>query len=104
MLPSTHPPLLELQTQLWKARAQAKQKWLERSLQEPTDDPSETARRALWVKRALEAVKRAQATMKYNAALVDAYSEHLSDLEMTLMSAAERQLVTSNGKPEKQRE
>jgi hypothetical protein len=104
MLPSTHPPLLELQTQLWKARAQAKQKWLERSLQEPTDDPSETARRALWVKRALEAVKRAQATMKYNAALVDAYSEHLSVLEMTLMSAAERQLVTSNGKPEKQRE
>jgi hypothetical protein len=104
MLPSTHPPLLELQTQLWKARAQAKQKWLERTLQDMPDGPEESTRRTLWVKRALEAVKRAQATMKYNAALVDAYSEHLSVLEMTLMSASERQLVTSNGKTEKQRE
>jgi hypothetical protein len=101
MLPSTHPPLLELQTQLWKARAQAKQKWLERTLQEPPDGAGDSARRALWVKRALEAVKRAQATMKYNAALVDAYSEHLSVLEMTLMSAAERELVTAGGKAEK---
>jgi hypothetical protein len=101
MIPSTHPPLLELQTQLWKARAQAKQKWLERTLLEPAEDPSDSTRRALWVKRALEAVRRAQATMKYNAALVDVYSEHLSVLEMTLMSAAERGLVTANGKAEK---
>src|SRR4029077_7410020 len=29
---STETPLLEMQTRLWKARAQAKQKWLERTL------------------------------------------------------------------------
>ena len=30
-------PFLERQKQLWKARAQAKQKWLEQSLAQPTD-------------------------------------------------------------------
>ena len=36
-------PLLELQTQLWKARAQAKQKWLEQSLAQPTRTPDDAA-------------------------------------------------------------
>ena len=31
-------PYLELQKQLWKTRAQAKQKWLEHSLAQPTSD------------------------------------------------------------------
>ena len=34
MRSQTEIPMLDLQTGLWKARAQAKQKWLERSLAE----------------------------------------------------------------------
>jgi len=90
MVASTETPLLETQTQLWKARAQAKQKWLERSLAEPPKNPQEAARRLAWIKRALGAVKRGQAEIRYHTALMDAYTEHLSVLEMTLMSAAEQ--------------
>src|SRR5262245_7159421 len=82
--------LLELQTQLWKARAQAKQKWLEWVLSEPVDGPRGAARRAVWIKRALEAVRRSQAELKYRAALSDASAEHLSVLEMILIGAAEQ--------------
>jgi hypothetical protein len=98
---STQAPLLELQTQLWKARAQAKQKWLERTLAEPAKGPREAARRLMWIKRALNTVKRGQAEIKYKAALMDAYAEHLSVLEMTLIGAAEQKPSTGNGRSER---
>ena len=87
---SNQAQLFELQTQLWKARAVAKQKWLEWALSEPVDGPRAAARRAVWIKRALEAVRRGQAELKYRAALSDASAEHLSVLEMTLIGAAEQ--------------
>jgi hypothetical protein len=87
---SNQAQLFELQTQLWKARAVAKQKWLEWALSEPVDGPRGAARRAVWIKRALEAVRRGQAELKYRAALSDASAEHLSVLEMILIGAAER--------------
>ena len=87
-------PLLELQTQLWKARAQAKQKWLEQSLAQPTRTSDDAAWRMTWIKRALNMVKRGQAEIKYHAALMDAYAEHLSVLEMTLIAAAEQKRST----------
>ena len=87
---SDHTPLLELQTQLWKARSQAKQKRLERGLAQPTTSPDETERRTTWIKRALSTVKRGKAELTYHAALLDAYAEHLSVLEMTLIAAAEQ--------------
>lgn len=83
-------PYLELQKQLWKARAQAKQKWLEQSLAQPTMTADDTAWRMTWIKQALNMVKRAQADIKYQAALIDAYAEHLNVLEMTLIGAAEQ--------------
>jgi hypothetical protein len=101
MLSSTQTPLLEVQTQLWKARAQAKQKWLERTLAEPTKSSQYAARRTTWIKRALNMVKRGQAEIKYQAALIDAYAEHLTALEMTLMSAVEHKSSTGSGKSER---
>ena len=65
MLPSNQTPFLELQTQLWRARALAKQKWLERTLSEPASSPRTAVRRSLWIKRALDAVRRGQAEIKY---------------------------------------
>ena len=96
MLSSTQTPLLELQTKLWKARAQAKQKWLERTLAEPIKGSDEGAWRLTWIKRALNTVKRGQAEIKYQAALMDAYAEHLSVLEMTLIAAAEQKSSTES--------
>ena len=90
MASSTPKPLLELQRQLWKARAQAKQKWLERALAEPAEGSDEAAWRMNWIKRALNTVTRKQAEIKNHAALMDAYAEHLSVLEMTLIAAAEQ--------------
>jgi len=87
---STETPLLETQTRLWKARAQAKQKWLERSLAEPIKSAEDETWRSAWIKRALNTVKRAQAQSRYQAALMDTYAEHLSVLEMTLIAAAEQ--------------
>jgi hypothetical protein len=87
---STETPLLEMQTRLWKARAQAKQKWLERTLAEPIKSADDPAWRTAWIKRALNTVKRGQAQIRYQAALMDAYAEHLSVLEMTLIAAAEQ--------------
>jgi hypothetical protein len=95
---SSETPLLELQAQLWKARAQAKQKWLERSLAQPASNPDEMAWRTTWIKRALNTVKRGQAEIKHHAALMDAYAEHLSVLEMTLIAAREEKKRS----PEKQ--
>jgi len=87
---STETPLLEMQTRLWKARAQAKQKWLERTLAEPITSADDEAWRTAWIKQALNTVKRGQAQIRYQAALIDAYAEHLSVLEMTLIAAAEQ--------------
>jgi hypothetical protein len=39
MLATAQKQLLELETEVWKARAQAKQKWLERALAEPAGNP-----------------------------------------------------------------
>ena len=36
-------PYLELQKQLWKTKAQAKQKWLEQSLAQPTRTPDDAS-------------------------------------------------------------
>ncbi len=94
MTASVETPLIELQSELWKARAHAKQKWLEQSLAQPTKSSEDAAWRLTWIKRALEMVKRAQAEIKYHAALMDAYTEHLSVLEMTLMAAAEQKRST----------
>jgi len=101
-MPTTQTPTIELQTQLWKARAQAKQKWLEWALAEPAKSPKEAARRLTWIKQALDTVKRGRAEITHQAALMDAYAEHLTALEMTLMSAAEEKnaVKTAAGRPE----
>ena len=90
MTSAVKTPLLELQKQLWRARAQAKQKWLEQSLAQPTSTPDDAAWRMTWIKQALNTVKRAQAEIQQHAALMDAYTEHLNVLEMTLIAAAEQ--------------
>ena len=87
-------PYLELQKQLWKTRAQAKQKWLEQSLAQPTRTPDDAAWRLTWIKQALKMVKRAKVEIKYHAALMDAYTEHLTVLELTLLAAAEQKRST----------
>jgi hypothetical protein len=89
MTTETDAPLLKLESQLWKTRAQAKQKWLERALAQSVSTPRERARRTIWIKRALEAVQHAQDEIKYQTALIDAYAEHLSVLEMNLIQAVE---------------
>src|SRR5262249_10158491 len=86
----TETPLIELETEVWRARAQAKQKWLERSLAAPAKTPGETAQRMAWIKQALGLVKRKQAEIKLQTALIDAYGAHLSAIEMTLLGAAEQ--------------
>jgi hypothetical protein len=83
-------PFLELQKQLWKARAQAKQKRLEDGLAQPPATADDTPARLAWIKQALETVRLAQAQVRYRTALMDAYTEHLTVLEMTLIAAAEQ--------------
>lgn len=82
-------PLLKLQNELWKSRAQVKQQWLQRALAQPAQTPREKHRRTIWIKRALEVVKSGQDEIQYQTALMDAYAEHLSVLEMSLLQAAE---------------
>src|SRR5262245_33405190 len=94
---SVQTPLLELETQIWRARAQAKQKWLERSLAEPARSSQEVAQRMTWIKRALTMVKRGQAEIKHQTALMDAYAAHLNAVEMTLISAAEKKTPVASG-------
>jgi hypothetical protein len=89
MLEARQSPILELRVGLLKARAQAKQKWLEQMLSSPAREAQEASLRKRWITRALKVVKRARTAVKYRAALLDAYAEHLSVLEMTLMGAAE---------------
>jgi hypothetical protein len=50
----------------------------------------------MWINQALNVVKRGQDEVKYQSALMDAYAEHLSVLEMSLIAAAER--VGAEGK------
>src|SRR5262249_13490592 len=90
MLLSNQAHLFELQTELWKARAVAKQKWLEGGISEPVDNPRAAARRALWIKRALAAVRRGQGELRYRGARSAATAEHLGVLEKILIGAAER--------------
>jgi len=90
---TTQAPLLELETQVWKARARAKQKWLERILADPPKNPRDVERRKEWIDRALAVVRHVQKEIKYRLALNDAYAEHLSVLEMSLISAAEERTV-----------
>ena len=87
-------PFLELQKRLWKARAEAKQKWLEHSLAQPITTSDDAAWRTTWIKQALKMVKRAQVETKYHAALLDAYTEHLTVLEMSLIAATEKKRGT----------
>jgi hypothetical protein len=90
MIDTTQEPLLEVQTQLWKARAQVKQKLLDRILAAPVKEPQDLERRKKWVDRALGMVRREQEKMKYQAALIDACVAHLNVLEMNLLGATER--------------
>jgi hypothetical protein len=82
---------------LLKERARAKQHRLERMLSAPAGSPGEIVRRKHWIADALDRIKRAQAAMTYRASVLDAYSEHLSVLEMTLMGAAEEKSAAAQG-------
>ena len=101
MLSSIETPSLETKAEIWKRRAQAKQKWLEQTLAEPTTSPQQVARRLAWIKRALRIVKRAQSEIKYQTGLVDAYAQHLNALEMTLISEAEQKTSSKSGESER---
>jgi|SRR5688572_14289840 hypothetical protein len=94
MASSFETPSLERKAGIWKARAQAKQKWLEKALAAKTTSPRQAARRMAWIKRALKVVQRAQSTIRYQTGLVDAYAQHLNALEMTLMSEADPKTAT----------
>ena len=100
MLASIDESSLETRAERWKARAQAKQKWLEQALAAPPKSPRQAAQRMAWIKRALKVVKRAQDTVKYRTQLVDAYAQHLNALEMTLMSEAEQKTNTKSSTSE----
>jgi len=82
--------LLRLQTDVWKTRAHAKQKQLERALAEAARSPRDARRQTMWIKQALHVVKRGQEELKYQTALLDVYAEHLNALEMSLLAANER--------------
>ena len=86
---TTDTSLLKLEGEVWKNRAQAKQQWLQRALAQPARTARERERRTMWIKRALEIVKRGQEEIQHQNALMDAYAEHLSVLEMSLLQAAE---------------
>jgi hypothetical protein len=95
---TTSTSLLDLQTDVWKTRAQAKQKWLERTLAEPARTPRDAKHQTMWIKQALNAVKQSQDEIKYQTALLDVYAAHLSALEMSLMAAAERRVGDETSK------
>jgi hypothetical protein len=89
-VPAAPTSLLDLQIDVWKTRAQAKQKWLERTLAEPAKTPRDAKRQSAWIQEALQAVKRGQDEITYQSALLDVYAAHLSALEMSLMAGAEQ--------------
>ena len=86
----------ETRADKWKARAQAKQKWLEQALAVRPADSRQAAQRTAWIKRALDVVRRAQSSIKQQTQRVDAYAQHLNALEMTLMSAVEPKTKAGN--------
>jgi hypothetical protein len=43
----------------------------------------------MWIKQALDAVKRGQEELMYQTALLDVYAQHLNALEMSLLAASE---------------
>ena len=87
--------LLELRVGLLKSRARAKQLRLEKMLSSPAEGRPEILRRKQWISEALEQIRQAQAGLTYRAGLLDAYTEHLHVLEMTLMAAAEKKQAPS---------
>ena len=86
---SRKPQALELRIEQLKQRAHAKQQWLEKMLSAPAATPSEGVRRQHWIHDALHRIKHAKARAMYRASVLDAFTEHLSVLELTLMGAAE---------------
>lgn len=97
MVASRRSRLLEMRVRSLKERARAKQQRLERMLSAPTGSAGEIARRKRWIAEALDLIKRAQAEVTYRAGVLDAYTEHLSVLEMTLMGAAEEHSAAAPG-------
>ena len=89
MLASRKTRLRESRIEAVKTRARAKQQWLEQTLSSSDAASGKNLRRQHWIADALERIKRAKADAMYRASLLDAYTEHLSVLEMTLMRAAE---------------
>lgn len=86
---TTSTDLLQLQTDVWKIRAQAKQKQLEHTLAQRARSPRDAKRQTMWIKQALDTVKRGQEELKYQTALLDVYAQHLNALEMSLLAASE---------------
>jgi hypothetical protein len=88
---------LESRIERLKERSRTKQQWLERMLATSPKTSSEGVRRQHWIHDALHRIKRAKAQALYRATILDAYTEHLSVLELTLMGAADEK----GGKSEK---
>ena len=86
---SRKPQALESHIEELKQRGRSKQQWLEKMLASRAATPSEGVRRQHWIHDALHRIKRAKARAMYRASVLDAYTEHLSVLELTLMGAAE---------------
>jgi hypothetical protein len=100
MSAATQSRRLELRVEVWKARSQAKQKWLEGTLSQPAKGPRRAARRLRWVRRTLRAVERRQAMVKARNALLNVYADHLSGVQRILSKAAEEMSGASElGKP-----
>jgi len=87
--------VLESRIERLKERGRTKQQWLERMLAAPPKSTSEGVRRQHWIHDALHRIKRAKARALYRASMLDAYTEHLSVLELTLMGAAEEKSAKS---------
>ena len=101
MSAATQARLLELRVEIWKARSQAKRKWLEGTLSQPAKGPRAAARRLRLVKRALRTVERRQALVRARDALLNVYAEHLSGIQKILSKAADDMsgATTEPGKP-----
>jgi hypothetical protein len=80
---------LESRIERLKERSRTKQQLLERMLAASPKTSSAGVRRQHWIHDALHRIKRAKAQALYRATILDAYTEHLSVLELTLMGAAE---------------
>jgi len=89
MSAATKARLLELRAEIWKARCQAKRKWLEGTLSQPAKGPRAAARRLRLVKRGLRVVERRLARVRARDALLNVYAEHLSGIQKILSKAAQ---------------